>query len=1144
MPKSSKYLLAVCLVFLLAAVQASRKIETYRGAVAGEDVHVGSVAGLLGSSRTYSKGDCSAKFLDESTTGGVSLEILDSTSGSDKGAAYLVAHLKSATEGDFSYELKCGEESGIGMIHISPAKSIFVSPESNIYLELTQDQAAKEQYVYVHGIEGNNVSLKLDAKDPAGYYDVTLGGVRDLKFYEKKDDGTLVDVKIATFDKVLPIREWNYRDQDVQHEANLVSTLAVLQNDGATVSFYELESSKDLGRVYVHSGNKVINAGKDYTLDHCFPVMKDGKLTNYYCTFQIANPKLKGPIVYYDIASSDDELKRREFSGVKSILAASAMADGRSCFLAIDDKGERKILCFDSTTGFDRTKDNEKTYFSGKTIKVNVNGEDCLLNLNTIDPTDFRFEDSAVFDCKSGKVLASFELDNSFDVENPEPAKVNSYKFFDPKTVVPLCANEDEIITLEDKNTTLVFEGGNNKPGQLIRYPLGIESAAISKIHCARDSALVLLDSRRKTYLLDINRGDKKDSITRVNAIIDISGRPSMMKVATSQTAILYGFNKKGQVQSLSQYNGFLGLIRITNKNLTDVGEHSLNFTVTDGTSRQKFTVRTSIQADEKFSVESIKPLKGLTPGREYPLRDYFNIHGQVYNLTVLKPEKPRNIFWHPDQVVFENSQNATSKGSKFPLGDYFINIENKTYVNNGSVEKKLDATILSEGRYLGDLPLDQPVAIIATREENHLSVQGLFISKNGEVQCSKIVKLNDEVDSDYTHRPHLATIDGKQRVVFFKNHEHDESKGIAVEYKYDRELGTFQFINEDNQKTVDWSSSGSLNGYSVKPVKSDHSSKLSSCVEFKLSGDDLPVSRNYYLCGVTGGSSERSEIRNLGRTADGKVKFDLVNYPSAKAGSQSISWWEVTSNLLGADGKPVASSAFDYTVKRVRRFDGIRNHNIKKLYNLGDYHVLLTEHEEKGEMGLYETYFGSRGNKPYYSRRINDVHTPVRDYDVSYAMVGGVPRRIYTNYAKDFNNVADLKFKDARVRLSKHLATVHVKQPFTLQFNDAYKVTEVPVDLDKFYEDDGKTDEDDERTDPEDDPSKPGMKKRRSRLWLILGILALIIVVGAADLYLRRRSAIAEAESELDQDKPKVVKKKKTGKNEDGELSRSLNEL
>ena len=473
MPKSSKYLLAVCLAVLLACVQASRMIETYSGAVAGEDVHVGSVAGLLGSSRTYAKGDCSAKFLDESSAGGATLDILDSAPGTESRAAFLVAHLKNTTTGDFSYELKCGEESGVGMIHVSPAKSIFVSPESNIFLELTQDQAAKDQYVYIHGIEGNNVSLKLDAKDPAGYYDVTLGGLRDLKFYEKKDDGSLLEVKVATFDKVLPIRELNFRDQEVQHDANLVSTLAVLQNDGATVSFYELEPSKDLGRVYVHSGNKVITAGKDYTLDHCFPVMKDGRLTNYYCTFQIANPKLKGPVVYYDIASADDELKRREFSGVKSILAATAMADGRSCFLAIDEKGERKILCFDSTSGVDRTKDNEKTYFSGKVIKINVNGEECLLNLNTIDPTDFRFEDSAVFDCKSGKVLASFELDNSFDVESPEPAKVKSFKFFDPKIVVPLCANEDEIITLEDRNTTLVFEGGNNKPGQMIRYPLG-----------------------------------------------------------------------------------------------------------------------------------------------------------------------------------------------------------------------------------------------------------------------------------------------------------------------------------------------------------------------------------------------------------------------------------------------------------------------------------------------------------------------------------------------------------------------------------------------------------------------------------------------------------------------------------------------
>lgn len=1138
MPKASKYLMAVCLAAVLLYAQASRKIEPYRGAVAGEDIHVGSVANLLGSSRTYAKSDCSVKLLDDQpSAGALSLDLQDSFQNQNR-PAYLVAHIKNAT-GEFSYELRCGEESGIGIIHVSPAKSILVSPESNIFLELSAEQAAKDQYVYFHGIEGNNVSLKLDNRDPAGFFEVSLGGLKDLKFYEKKDDGSVVEVRVSTFDKVLPIKEWDFKDNGVQQESDLVSTIAVLQNDGATVSYYELEESKDVGRVYVHSGNKVINAGKDYTLDHCFPVMRDGVLTNYYCTFEVASAKAKGPIVYYDIASTDDELTRREFSHVKSILAVTPLADGRTCFLALDEKNERNILCFDASSGFDKTADNEKTYFSGKSITIDVNGEECPLNLNTLDPTDFRFADAAVFDCKAGKVLASFELGGS---DASASATVKSYKFFDPKLTVPVCASEDEIITLEDKNTTLVFEGGHSRPGQIIRYHLGTDSAAIQKVHCARDSALVLMESRRKTYLLDVNRGLKSDSITRVNSYLDISDRPSTMKVATSQTAILYGFNKKGQVESLLQYNGFLGLVRVTNKNLVDAADHTLNFTVTDGVQRQRFTVRTSIQADERFSVQSIKPLKGLVPGQEYPLREFFKITGQVTSLTIAKPNKTRNIFWHPDEVVFENSTNGTSKGSKFALGDYFVNIENKSYTNRDGAERKLDATILSESRYLGELPLDQPVAVIATREDGHLSVQGLFVGKTGEVQGSKIVKLTDEVEEEFVYAPYLATIDGKHVVVFYQSSENDESKGIAVEYKFDKELALFQFINQDNQRAVEYSASGSINGYNVKPIKSERPSRLNSCIQFKLSGEDLPVSRVYHVCGVTGGSSERVEIRNLVRTADSKVKFDLLNYPSAKAGSQSISWWEVTSNLLDLQNKPVAPSAFEYTVNRVRRFDGIRNHSIKKLFNLGNYSVLLTEHEEKGLTTLNEVYFGNQGTRPYYSRKVNDPAVSVKNYDLQYAVVRGVPKRIYTNFGRGFSNVADLRFKDSRIKLSKHLASRQVKQPFTLLFNDAFKVADVQVDLDKFYEDDGKTDEDDERTDPEDDPMKPGIKKRRSRLWFILGILALIIVVGAADLYLRRRSAEAETESAFDHEKPKVVKKKK-GK-EDGELSRSLNEL
>lgn len=1138
---SHRYLLATCLALLLSSALAGRHIEAYRGAVAGEDIHVGSVAGLLGTSRTYSKDDCSAKFVGDGQTGGASLEVLDSHNG-ERVPAFLVAHLKAAT-GEFTYELKCGEEQAVGEIQVAAAHSILVNPESNIYLDITEDQADRDEFVFVHGIEGNNLSLQPEEKDASGYFEVTLGGLRELKFFEKRDDGSLVEVKVATFDKVLPIKEWNFRGEEVQQEANLAATLAVVQNDGQTVSYYDLESSREHGRVYVYSGKKTMSPGKDYTLDHCFPVLKDGQVSNYYCTFQVASAKAKGPILYYDIASPDDELKQREFDGVKSILAVTPVADGRTAFLAIDDKGERKILCFDAQNGFERTADNEKTYFAGKTIRINVNDEACNLDLNALDPSDFRFGEAAVFTCKSSKVLATFDLDNSYDSSSPEPATVRSYMTFDPKAVVPLCASDDEFITLQDKNTTLVFEGGRNNPGQSIRYPLGIESAAVGKVHCRSDSALVLLESKKKSHLLDVNRQPKKDSITRVNSLVDLSGKPSSVKTATSQTAILYGFNKKGQVQSLSQYNGFLGLIRITNKKMPAPGDHSLRFAVTDGTHKQPFTVRTSIEAAEKFSVQKDKALEGLVPGKEYPLRDFLKIEGQVASLSVVKPEKTRNIFWHPDEVVFVNSQNGTAKGSKFALGDNFVNLETKSYLNKDGAEKKLDATILSEARYLGDLALDRPVAIIASREGESISVQGLFVSSVGQIEGSKVVKLNQEVDSDFSHKPHLATVDGKPVVVFYKSAEDGEDKGVAVEYKYDREASSFQFVNQDNQKEVDWSASGQIGGYSIKPVKAEHTSKLSSCVQFKLSGEELPSSRLYKICGVTGGSSETVDLRNFARTADGKVRFDLLNYPGAKAGSQLVSWWEVTSNLLGQDNKPVSPAEFVYTVKLVRKFAGLKNHAIKKLFNLGDHSVTLSEHEEKGVKNLYETYFGTRGNHPYYSRQVNTVNSHISDYDLHFNVVNGVAKRIYTNFARSFTNVADLQFKDARVRLSKHLATVHVAQPFTLLFNDEFKLQDVAVKLDKHYDDDGKTDEDDEKTDPEDDPSKP-FKKRRSRLWLILGILALIIVVGAADLYLRRRSAIAEAESELDQEKPKVVKKKKSGKNDDGELSRSLNEL
>lgn len=1138
MRRGAVYLTIICVSLLLASTLAVRKLPGYHGAVVGETVHLGFVSKLLGSARTYSKSDCHAQFLDQKAAGDSSLEVRDSNNGAEA-STFLVGTFKTAT-GDLAYELKCGEEYGVGSITVSPAKSILVSPEANVYLDLTQDQAAKDQFVFVHGVEGNNLAVQLEGKDTSNYFEATFGGLSNLVLYEKSDDGSVAPIKVPGFSKILQIREWNSNKEGVLQDSDLASTLALVSSDETTISYFDLESSKDKGRVYVHAGNKQIAAGKGYALSHCFPVIKNGQTTNFYCVFQVG-AKAKGPIVYYDILSTEDELVRKEFSGVSSILAVSPMQNGRTAFLALDDKQERKILSFDASSGFERTKENEDTYFSGKVIKISLNDEECTLNINGIQPADFRFGEASVFVCKASQVLATFDLDNSFDAPNPSPVQLRSFQIIDTKVDVPLCASDEEFITLEDRNTTLVFRGGKNSPGSEIRYPLGIESSAVHNVHCGGDSALVFFASKKKSYLLDINRGSKRDSITRVNSIEDISSRPATMEVTSSHSVVFYEFNKKRAETTLSQYNGFLGLVRITSKSDTNAGDHTLKVVVTDGTQRKEFAFKTSIEAEEKFSVAKNKPLEGFVPGKEYYLRDYLTIEGQVSSVAVVKPETTRNIFWHADEVVFVNSQNGTSKGSKFTIGDYFVDLETVSYVNKDGATKKLDSTVLPEARYLGVLQLEMPVAMIAVRADSRLSVQALFIGANGEIQVSKVVKLVEEVDSDFAHRPHLATVNGKPSVVFFKSSEDDEDKGIAVEYKFDKAQASFLFVNQDNQKVVDWSSSGSIGGYNIKPVESDETSNLSSCVQFKVSGESLPASKHYYICGVTGGSSERVEFTNIRRESDGSVKFYLINYPSSKT-SRAISWWEITSNLLGQDGTPVAPSQFTPTTKLVRKFNGLKNHKVKKVFNLGNFAVALSEVEEKGIKNLYESYFGTRGSKPYYIRKINDVSSHLSDYDLHFSVVRGVAKRIYTNFARNFNNVADLQFKDARVRLSKHLATVHVINPFTLQFNNEVKIQDLAVKLDKHYDDDGKTDEDDEKTDPEDDPSKP-FKRRKSRLWLILGILALILVVGAVDLFLRRRSAYAEAESKLDHENPKVVKKKH-GADVKDELKASLTEM
>ena len=1132
MPQMKQCLLVICML-LLGSVEAKRYFETYKGAVTGEVVNLGAVSYLLDGSKDYAKGDCEAAFLNLDAAGNSTLELADkdlndpdSKAGSRE--VYVVATLKSKS-GNLSYKLKCSDKSGVGIIEVHDPNELIVSSDSSIQMELTADKADRTQYAFLRGIQGNKISETIKQSDKSSYFEAYLGGLSNLKFYERKDDGSLLEVKTSNFGKILPIKELDSENEGVQSERDISSTIAVIQGDGATVSFYDLENDLKLGRVYVHTGNKAIGAGKDYTLGHCFPALRNNTLTNYYCIYESSDPKKQLPIKYFDVTAEDDNLESRDLSGVSSVIAAKPMSDGkRICLLVLDVNQNRKMICLDARKSLGKTADNEDTYFTGKSFKIKVEDQECEMDINKIDPSDFRFDDAAVFVCKSSSYLASFSLGNSIDEKDPLPLGVNSIKKIE-SDVTPLCASIDEIVYLTDKNTTLVLEGGFSNPGQLIRVPLGIETSSINKIHCAYESILLTLQSKKNTYLLDITRGNRRDSITRVKRIVNLGESQTHMKVATSKSAILYSIDKKGLISNLVLYQSFFGFVKISNKDQTTPSEHKMIIEISGegGSQIKQLTVVTNILPSTEFSVKSTKIMENLKPGSEYELRNYFDIDGQVTNINVLYPEpKPRNMFWLADEVRFFNSINGTSYGSKFVIEGVFVDTEHRKYNDADGKMIDLEGDILFPSRHLGIIEIEQPIAFIAKREEGVVYVQGIYLDKDRKVQNTDAVKLFESVDSNFIRPPRLAKIDGKLSLVFYQGTKGKTTTGIAVNYKYSKEIG-FQFIELDSQKKVDWNEPNSVNGYTVSSLPKQTSS-LSPCAHLEVTGEDVTEKTVYDLCGITGGSSRKIGIYNLSTTYDGKTHFEVINYPENNSGSSSLTWWIITSNLFGEDGAPVNPSEFKYDSKLVRRFDGLEHHNIAKIYNLDEKAVVVADDTEDKSEILYEIYFGARGNSPYYSRRVNDLTTAINEYSLKFAVVGKTVKRIYVNHAKDFSNVADVEFRDSRLRLSKHAATVHMKRPFTLMFNNVLEVREVIVELDKFYEDDGKTDEDDDNRDPEEDPTNLQSDKPKTRLWSILAILGMIFIVGAVDLCLRRRNALADHKKEEAHDKPRVTIKPK----------------
>lgn len=1117
----NKLLIASC---ILAIAACQKQIPAYESAVVGDVLNIGKVSELLGTEQTFSASDCKASIdlsKDFQTDAKLKIHDTDPNEPEPKSGAkpkiptFLL--LETGTKsGTFSYELICRDVKGIGLLTIQDKGSLKVDDSARIHLELSPENASKTAYYLLQGIQGDNIQTSIESKSDLGYFNEFIGKFRYFKFYQKNEAGVVERIFPKNFHKILPIRELNYRKANgLIDNKDLAIGIAVVHKDGLQVSFFDLESDKDLGRIYVHIGDKSIDVQKSYELKHCFPVLNKGVLLRYFCNYE--SSKEGDAIMYYDLSSTNEKLEPFYFKDAKSILAAKPMADGRTCLLVDSADKSRNVICMDASKGFNKTSENQDSYYKGESIVLD-RGENCMLNFSKIDPNDFRFDEAALFQCDGGQAFASFVISSS------EKAETRSFMMLS-KDITPLCADDREIAYLTESNKTLVLQGGFNSPGQMIRHPLGIETTSISKIHCAQDSILILLDSKKKTYLLDIRRCDRHSSVTRVATFMDLPDRQTHMKVANSHTAVLYSVNKYGDLVDIAEYNSYLGLIKLINHNYADPKSHEAVLIFKNEKGEKQVRIQTDVVAENVISVEIVKIMKELTPGKKYDLREYFKINGQVYNIEVIAPHpSSRNVYWLPDKINFEDSKNDTASAARFVIDGMFINTADRTITKDDGKELKLTGDLLNPSRYMGTLKLNHSLAIIGKQDADIAYVQGWFVDRKGDVQSTEITKLGWSTGARFLQGVRQHSADGIEYALFY----YKDNKGIGLEVEYDKESETYKFRNPEKPKEVDWTLENQLSRYELKEVKPADSHQLSSCAHFTLAGGEIPAEWTYAVCNVTGGSSNRISIRNISAVTSGEVTFDLFNYPSKESGLSMVSWWQVKSNLIDEHGDAVHPAQFEYSLQLLRRFNGLKGHEILKVFTIDESTVVITQIEEGDKKGLYEVYYGSAGDRPVIVQRFSKEIDQPDMHKIEFMKVGGKLKRVFSRYDRDLNNMANVIFKGATLRLSNHTATVQVQNPFDLKFNGQFNLKSVFLYLDKYYRDDGKTDEDDNpKPKPEPEPPAPEEGTRRSRLWYVAGILLLIAIVGSLDLYLRKRSNAEKDESESS--KPLVERQKKS---------------
>jgi len=1095
----NKWMIGLALLAMVIHLHSCTPIELgeFRG-YPRESLNLGRVGMLLMTESVYLAKDCKVVILGQaSTPSGVGLAVMDTDPNEQPPAGqvrvkvptYLLA-TTGINPGEWGFKLTCADITGIGIFRVLSTDWISASEWANVSLYVNRKQE-EVTFLPLDNFEGQNLSMKIaGSSDPAWILQSRLSS---LKFYENDDMGVLRPVSTKTFEKILSLREhrWDRPDRLTSLE-DLSSVIAVVETQGLSVGYYELEHSQSLGLVYVFTGRKYMDPGKNKKLSHCFPTVRKGKVINYYCLFEELDAKKPGPIVYFDLASTNEQLEGRVFGDVRAVLASEPMwSEDKTCLLAIGLDGKRKILCMDATRGLGQIEYNLDGYFLGNRVKINI-GEECTLDAADLDEEEFRFPSSAVFTCSSGKrVAAAVRMVPSVDAKDPPAWKVTTVREISENIDV-LCVDDEDVVLYDGQTMTVM--GGKTRPGENIKIAI---NGPVQNVHCLHNHIL-MIGGGKKPVLLDVARRIWHRVARRLIASVPLPPGSEKLKVAMGYMPVVYSINKRDEVEGTMMYIPVAGLLSLVR------GDHRYSLVLTNGNTSVPVEVNVQRGREERLEVRKIRSLSEAVPGEVYNLRDYFKVSGQIYSLDY--SPRVHSVYMYADRVSLENTYTHKAEGSQFAVEDCFVDSLERVWTDGQGKVHRLEGKILQPSRYIGTVQTDIPLGLTGHIESGGLLVQGYYVDRTGTVRTTDIIKLGGDFSAELFQSPQVERGRGQGKIRIYWRA--GMSREIDYQYTPEDKMITIRAGSEEAQ----WRDPDRIGIYRLAVVEEHDNERINPCVHIRAEGGDLDIPLIYPICGITGGWVNRVQLFNLTNSTDG-VEFELLVQPSRESGNEILTWWKIYTNLR-ENNAWVSKDRLIVRTERLGELGGLAYHIVRSVQRVGAGICVLSEYRDNtagGGVGLYESYYLPPSIYPLLMQRFSDDRTDWDKYELRIESSKSSIKRVFANHQNNSATVSDVLFFPSQIRLSKHTATIHVKYPFTLDFNRGSHIeSNFFIDLKQYYPDDGKTDDDDVRPNPKpvpDDGKDPDSKKsgRSSRLWFIWGIILLIFFIGGLDLYLRR---------------------------------------